>query len=308
MKVLVLGATGALGRPLVRALRDRGVAVRAACRHPQAAADLAAIGAESLAADLTDPDSLQRACAGVDRLIMAAHGILGRGRWRSEAVDDAGVRSLIGVAQRAGVQRFVYCSALGAAPDHPVDFFRTKYAVEQALRASGLAHAILRPSAFMEHHVHAFNGLSLLNKGKVDLIGPGTKPRNFVAATDVAQLAERALLDDPLPFTHLDIGGPDHASNAEVAAQYARAAGLPLKISHLPRPAAQVIATLAGPFNPGLARIMRLFALPDAAFSERFDGAAALEARFGLRLTRLHDFVAVQVQAWRARQQVQPRS
>lgn len=298
--VLVIGATGALGRPLVQLLRRRGVAVRAACRHPEAGADLAALGAELMAADLTDPASLQRACAGVDRLIMSAHAILGRGRWRSEAVDDAGVRSLIGAAQRCGVQRFVYCSALGAAPDHPVDFFRTKHAIEQALRGSGLAHVILRPSAFMEHHVHAFNGLSLLQKGKVDLIGPGSKPRNFVAATDVATLAERALLDDPLPFTQLDIGGPDHASNAEVAALYAREAGLPLKVNHLPRPAARLIATLAGPFNPGLARIMRLFALPDDAFNERFDGAAALEARFGLRLTRLHDFVRQQVALHRA--------
>lgn len=84
------------------------------------------------------------------------------------------------------------------------------------------------------------------------------------------------------------------------AALYARESGLPLKVSHLPRPTARVIATLAAPFNPGLARIVRLFALPDDAYSERFDVAAALQARFGLQLTRLPDFVAAQVQARRA--------
>lgn len=300
MKILVVGATGALGRPLVRALRERGLAVRAACRHPEAAADLAALGAEVVAADLVDRVSLERACAGIDRLIMAAHAIMGRGRWCSEAVDDAGVRTLIEVARAAGVRRFVYCSALGAAADHPVDFFRTKHAVEQALRASGLPHVILRPSAFMEHHVHAFNGAALLARGRVDLIGPGTKPRNFIAAADVARAAALALVEDRPPFASLDLGGPDHASNAEVAALYARAAGVPLKVRHLPRPAASAIALLAGPFNPGLARIMRMFALPDDAYSERFDGAAALEARFGWRLTRLQDFVHDQVARHRA--------
>lgn len=300
MKILVVGATGALGRPLVRTLRERGLAVRAACRHPEAAADLAALGAEVVAADLVDRTSLERACAGIDRLIMAAHAIMGRGRWCSEAVDDAGVRTLIEVARAAGVRRFVYCSALGAAADHPVDFFRTKHAIEQALRASGLPHVILRPSAFMEHHVHAFNGAALLARGRVDLIGPGTKPRNFIAAADVARAAALALVEDRPPFASLDLGGPDHASNAEVAALYARAAGVALKVRHLPRPAASAIALLAGPFNPGLARIMRMFALPDDAYSERFDGAAALETRFGWRLTRLQDFVHDQVARHRA--------
>jgi hypothetical protein len=62
-----------------------------------------------------------------------------------------------------------------------------------------MEYAILRPSAYMEHHVHAFNGPRVLTKGKVQLVGRGLKQRNFVAATDVAQFAERALLEDPLP-------------------------------------------------------------------------------------------------------------
>lgn len=300
MKILVLGATGALGRPLVKRLLARGVAVRAACRHADAASDLAAAGAEVTSADLTDRDSLVRACAGVDRLILAAHAILGRGRWRSEAVDDAGARSLIEVAREAGAQRFVYCSGLGASAQHPVDFFRTKAAVEAALKASGLDHAILRPSAFMEQHVHLFNGAGLLARGRADLIGPGTKRRNFVAAADVAAIAERALLDDPLPFTRLDIGGPDHASNAEVAALYAREAGVPLRVRRLPQPVARLIGGLARPLHPGMARILSLAALPDDAFDEGFDGAAALEARFGLRFTRLEDFVRERVAESRA--------
>jgi len=297
---LVVGATGALGRPVVKLLRERGVPVRALCRHPDQAADLSAIGAEVVAGDLTDPVSLERACRGAERVLACAHSILGRGRWRSEAVDDTGHRALIDAARAAGARRFVYTSALGASGEHPIDFFRTKQRIEQAVLASGLDAVILRPSAFMEHHVHGFNGAAVLAKGKASLIGPGTKPRNFVWAGDVARFAVLALLEDPPPFRTLDIGGHDHLSNHEVATLYAREAGIALRASHLPAGVARVMSTLASPLHPGLARILRLLSLPDAAFSERFDGAGALEQRFGLRLKRVEDFVRERVAEHRA--------
>lgn len=298
--VLVVGATGALGRPVVRLLRERGVPVRALCRHPAQAADLAALGAEVVAGDLAEAGSLQRACAGATRVLAAAHAILGRGRWRSEAVDDAGHRALIAAARAAGVRRFVYTSAFGAGPEHPIDFFRTKHAVEQAVRHSGLDAVVLRPTAFMEQHVHLFNGAAVLAQGKARLIGPGTKPRNFVCAADVARLAVRALLDDPPPFRTLDIGGHDHASNAEVAALYAREAGITPRAAHLPLAAARLIGMLAAPLHPGISRIMKLMSLPDEATTERFDEAAALEERYGVRLTRLAEFVQARVAEHRA--------
>lgn len=293
--VLVVGATGALGRPVVQLLRQRGVAVRALCRHPERAADLQAIGADVIAGDLTDAASLQRACRGSTRVLAAAHGLLGRGRWRSQAVDDTGHRTLIAAALDAGVERFVYTSALGAAPDHPIDFFRTKHTIEEALKASGLAWVILRPSAFMEQHVHQFNGAGLLDSGRAKLIGPGTKQRNFVAATDVAQLALRALLEDPAPFTTLSIGGPDNCSNLDVTALYARLAGKPALATHLPRQAARLISALARPLHPGLARLLSLTSLPDDAIDETWNGCAALEREQGIRMTRLEDFVRARV-------------
>jgi len=300
-KVLVVGATGALGRPVVRLLRERGIAVRAFSRHPEQAADLAALGADVMAGDLTDASSLQRACSGATRVLAAAHAIMGRGRWRSEAVDDLGHRDLIAAARAAGVARFVYTSALGAAPGHAVDFFRTKHAIEQVLAASGLDAVVLRPTAFMEHHVHNFNGKAVLDKGKAQIIGPGTKPRNFVCAADVARFAVRALLEDPPPFRELAIGGHGNHGNAEVASMYARAAGITARASHLPRGVARLIATVARPVHPGMARIMTLLSLPDGASDERFDGAAELEARYGIPLMRIEDFVQRQVDTHRSR-------
>lgn len=300
-RVLVIGASGTLGRPVVTLLRERGVAVRALCRHPEKAADLAALGVERVAGDLTEPASIERALAGCTRVLAAAHGLLGRGRHRSEAVDDAGHRRLIGLARQSGIERFVYTSASGASATHPVDFFRTKFAVEQVLRDSGLDAVVLRPTAFMEQHVHLFNGAGLLANGRARLIGPATKPRNFVAAADVARFAVRALLEDPPPFRHLEIGGPDHASNLDVARLYARIAGVPLATSHLPLPLARLIALLVRPLHPGVARVLRLSSLGEAEMPERFDGAAALERDHGIPLTPLERFVRDRVSEAAAR-------
>ena len=85
---------------------------------------------------------------------------------RQKRVDDRGHRALIDAARSQGVKRFVYTSALGVSPNHPIDFYRAKYAIEQYLQASGLEHVILRPSAFMEWHAHMFNGKSILEKGR----------------------------------------------------------------------------------------------------------------------------------------------
>lgn len=295
MKILVVGATGAMGRPAVRQLRARGIEVRAFSRHADRAGDLAALGAELMAGDLVDAASLQRACSGVERVLVCAHGLMGRGAHRSERVDDAGHRALIEAAKAAKLQRFVYTSAHGARADHPIDFFRTKHTIEQALAASGLDAVVLRPTAFMEHHAHHFNGKGLLEKGQVRLIGPGTKLRNFVCAADVAKFALRALLEDPPPYRTLVIGGRGHYSALDVAALYARTAGLPLRVSHLPAVVAGAIGFVARPWHPGLARLMHLLSLPDDAFEERFDGHEALQRETGIGVRTLEEFVREQV-------------
>ena len=297
MTVLVVGATGALGRPVVQLLRQRGLPVRAASRHPERAADLAALGAETVACDLADPASIQHACAGVERVLACAHGLLGRGRQRSEAIDDAGHRALIAAAHAAGVRRFVYTSAFGVHADHAVDFFRTKFTIEQVLRSSGLDAVVLRPTAFMEQHVHEFNGKSVLASGRARLVGPDTRLRNFVCAADVAAFAVRALLEDPSPFQSLDIGGHGNHSAIDVAQRYAAAAGAPLKVSRLPAALVRFIGRTLRPLHPGVARLTTLMTMTGSGMLERFDGAESLESNDGIRLTRLDEFIAARVRA-----------
>ena len=297
MLVLIVGATGVLGRETARCLRAEGHRVRGMTRDEKRARDLEARGVEPVMGDLTDPPSLARACARVDRVFAAAHGALGRGKYRSEAVDDTGHRSLIDAARAAGVSRFVYTSALGAAPDHPVDFLRTKWAIEQYLAASGFDYVTLRPTAFMEWHAHTFNGKALLERGRAVILGTGSKRRNFVAARDVAAVATRALTRDA-PERLVSIAGPGNYTNDEVARLYARIAGMPARIAHLPRGVVSVIGAIARPFHPGLARAMRIASLADDAFDETCDTPASPDHVIGA--TSLETFVRERVLEHRA--------
>jgi NADH dehydrogenase len=294
MLVLIVGATGVLGRETVRCLRAAGQRVRGMTRDSRRMRDLESLGAEPVIGDLTDRASLVRACADVDRVFAAAHGAMSRGRNRSEAVDDVGHRSLIEVARDVGVTRFVYTSALGAAPDQPIDFFRTKWAIEQYLASSGLEYVVLRPAALMEWHAHAFNGKGILDNGRTVILGTGTKRRNFVAARDVAAIAARALAGEMPRERVIAIGGPGNFTNDEVARLYAQIAGVPARIIHVPRAALSAIGAIAQPFHPGIARVLRLSSLPDDAFLETFDDGKSA-GRHEIGATSLEAFVRERV-------------
>jgi NADH dehydrogenase len=297
MTTLIVGATGMLGHATALALLQDGQRVRALARDPARAADLARAGAEVVPGDLTDPDSLERACKGAHRVLACAHALLGKGDNASAQVDHVGHSALIAAARGAGVARFVYTSMRGASEDHPIDFARTKHEIEQVLRESGLPFLILRPTAFMEQHVHLFIGKPLLDRGFTVLLGPGTKPRNFVALRDIVPIAVRALMDEGLAGRTIEVGGPENLSNREVALLYSLRARKG-RIVHLPLGVVRVAAAAVRPFHEGIARVLDLALLPDDAWPETYEPRAQL-AEFPARLTTVDQFVDERVREWR---------
>ena len=301
MTILIVGATGTLGRATALHLLESGQRVRALVREPVRApkvvAELQRAGAELVPGDLTDAESLERACDGALRVVACAHSLLGRGSRSSAQVDNVGHSALIAAALAAGVHRFVYTSALGAREDHPIDFFRTKHEIEQALRESTIPHTILRPAAFMEQHVHEFLGKPILNKGFGVIFGPGRKRRNFVSARDVAPFAAMALVGDELLGRALDIGGPDNISNSDVAAMYVLRSKQG-RVFHAPPGIARIGAQIVRPFHEGIARVLEIAAVPDEDWPETFD-AAPLLAEFPRKLTTVEQFVEERIRDWR---------
>jgi uncharacterized protein YbjT (DUF2867 family) len=292
--ILIVGASGRLAGEVAPRLIAMGKSLRLLTRRPAGVTDLQRAGVEVVEGDLITPGSLERACQGVEQVFASAHSMLGKGEYRSAAVDDTGHCALIDAARRAGVAHFVYTSLYGASPDHPVDFWRTKYKVEQFLKASGLSYTILRPTAFMEAHAHLFNGKAILETGKTSLLGAGTKPRNFVAVRDVAHFAILAFTTELLQGRTLDIGGPGNFSNNQVSELYGQIAGIVPRINHMPPFLVKLMSILARPFHPGISRIMYINSLPDDAFDECFDPALLL-AEFPVQLTSLETFIRERV-------------
>ena len=298
--MLIVGATGQLGRATTLALLSQGHAVRALVRDRGRAADLLQAGAEIVVGDLTDAGSLERACKGAKRVFACAHSLLGRGSQASAQVDHVGHSALVVAARDARVDHFVYTSALGARDDHPIDFFRTKHEIEAVVKGSGMGWTILRPASFMEQHVHQLNGQMLLERGFTVIVGPGTKPRNFVAVRDVAPFAVQALVEDGLNGRTLEIGGPDNLGNSEVAAMY-QVRARKGRVHHVSARAAQVLARLVRPFHEGIARVLDLATAPDAEMPETWQPARSL-AEFPRQLTSVDSFIDERIAEWRRTQ------
>lgn len=256
--ILLVGATGRLGRAVALRLLQDGIPFRAACRNTTKAQWLVERGVEVLPMEVGSGAGVEAAMSGASKVISCIHGLLGRSRHSIERIDLRGQAALIDAAADAGVERFVYISALGASPDHPSEFWRAKARTEQHLKASGLNYVILRPSAFMDLYAHDLIGAAVMRGKTVFLLGRGTTPRNMIAVADVADAAIKALLREDLVGHTIPLGGWDNPSEREVAALYASLSGKPLKLRTVPPFALATLAATIAPFHAGIGHLLRL--------------------------------------------------
>jgi uncharacterized protein YbjT (DUF2867 family) len=244
--ILVAGGTGSLGTRVVRRLVSRGERVRVLTRDRNRAAQLEA---EVVEGDVRDPG---RAVEGCTTVVSAVHGFAGPGRPSPEAIDRNGNLALIEAAKRACVRHFVLVSVHGAAADHPMSLHRAKYAAEVALRESGLAFTILRPTAFLETWTALIGG-TLHDKGYALVFGPGKNPINFVPVDEVAARVVRAVCEPPHGEV-VELGGPEDLSFVALAERIIARSGRPGRIKHIPLAVLRALSLLARPFSPGFAR------------------------------------------------------
>lgn len=284
--ILIVGASGRLGGIVARRLLAQGKPVRAMSRTPQKLAALQQVGAEVVAGDLRDPRSLARACQGVEMVVSAAHAFDSVGNNTPRTVDDLGGRRLVEAASAAGVRHYVMTSIHGARADHPIDVFRYKAGVEQALRASGLSYTILRPTAFMELWLDIL-AEPMLKQGRALIFGRGVNPINFVSVDDVARFALIGLEDPQARDQIIEIGGPENLSFTQVVALIERVTGRTVNKRHIPLLGLRAMSVLARPINPAFARQAAAGALMDT-HDMRFDPAPTL-SRYPGNLRAMED-------------------
>ncbi len=251
--ILIAGGTGTLGTQVVRLLTAHGIEVRVLTRDPARAQHVHGDLVEIVSGDVRDPSAVERAAAGAQTVISAIQGFSGTSDYNPQTVDRQGNSNLIRAARTGAAEHFILVSVQGAAPDHPMELFRMKYAAEQELKASGLAWTIIRPTAYMETWAHLI-GEPLLKTGRTRIFGRGNNPINFVSDHDVARFVELAVLDPAMRGELVEVGGPENLSMRQVVQTFEAVTGRVGKKSHVPLPMMRLMSVLMRPLNPTLAR------------------------------------------------------
>ena len=229
--VLVVGATGFLGKKVVRALVERGKTVRALVREGTDPGPLRELGVEIVRGNMLDPPSLDRALEGAAALVTTAIGYSARKPGDTLAkVDGLGNKNLIDAARRAKIGRFVLTSILTCELARDVPHFWQKKLTEDYLEASGVPFVSLRPGAFLNAMWWARN----LKKGSMPAMGSPTVRSTSIHPDDVARCLALAV-DEPRALgRRIDLGMDRPVSATDLAEACTKLLGRPIKVQVLP--------------------------------------------------------------------------
>jgi uncharacterized protein YbjT (DUF2867 family) len=225
--ILVTGATGTIGRPLVGLLAREGVGVRAVSRDPQASGLPA--GVEVVAGDPSRPGTIAGFLEGVTSVFL-----------HPRAVGEAAV-GLLALARERGVARVVTLSAINVDDDPAeqpsrLQGDRNKEA-EDAAVASGLEWVSLRPASFAVNTLRTW--APQVRAGDV-VRGPYAGfAEPLIHEADVAEVAARALVDTGLTGRKLRLTGPRSLSHEELVTIIGEVIGRPLRYQEIPAEAFQ---------------------------------------------------------------------
>jgi uncharacterized protein YbjT (DUF2867 family) len=293
MQLLVVGATGTLGRQIARRALDAGHQVRCVVRSPRKAAFLQEWGCELTRGDLLEPDSLDYALEGQEAVIDAATA---RATDAGSAydMDWTGKQNLFAACQRAGVKRLVFISLLNAAQHRQVPLMDIKACTEDWLEASNLDYTILRCVAFMQGLISQF-AIPVLEGQTVWVSGLPT-PIAYMNTQDMARFAVAALdHPDATGRRSFPVVGPRAWTTGEITQLCERYTGKDARLFRVPPVLMGLMRSVTGFFEASLNIHERLAFEAVTGGGERLD--ASMEdtyAAFGLdpaETTTLEDYL-----------------
>jgi uncharacterized protein YbjT (DUF2867 family) len=230
--ILVTGATGKQGGAVARQLLSRGHKVRALTRKPQGetAMALSRLGAEVMQGDLDDPQSLERALAGIWGIFAVQN------TWEAGVVreEEQGKR-LAEIAKKKNVQHFVYTSVGSAHRNTKIPHFDNKWRIEERVRGLRFpSYTILRPVWFMENLLSTWFKPGL-DQGKLMM---GIKPNTvlqMIAVEDIGKFGLRAFENhQDMNRKEIDLAGDQHTM-PQAAAILSKAIGKKIEYVEMPK-------------------------------------------------------------------------
>jgi uncharacterized protein YbjT (DUF2867 family) len=249
--LLLTGATGLVGSAVLRRLAATGEPVRCLVRDPRR------LGAERVRVqlaigDLSDPASWRHALRGVRDVVHLAATDRDQPRATIEEIDGLAAARLLRAAERAGAERFVWLTPLGAAAHHDSRVHRAKALAARAVAASGLRTTTLASSLVYapgDRHIQRLDRLALLPV--VPLLGAGAARTQPIWADDVADCIVRVLADGDAAGARYELAGPEVLTYRDIARITLRAARRRRRLLPVPpalaRPLLHAHEALAGP-------------------------------------------------------------
>ncbi|WP_204345811.1 SDR family oxidoreductase [Psychroserpens algicola] len=226
--VLLAGATGYLGRHLLKVLIEKRHQVIAVVRNPDKLINTNESYLEIKQAEVTRPDTLRDICKGIDTVISTVGITRQKDGLTYMDVDYQANINLLEEAKKAGVKHFVYVSAINGDKYRNLKIFEAKEKFVDALKFSGLTYTIVRPNGFFSDMKDV---LHMAKSGRVYVFGSGHQKFNPIHGEDLATAIIDALNDKPKEVT---IGGPDVLSLNTISQLVLTALNKPVKIVHLP--------------------------------------------------------------------------
>jgi uncharacterized protein YbjT (DUF2867 family) len=231
MSILIVGATGTLGRQVAKRALDEGHKVRCLIRNPKKAAFLKEWGADLVQGNLCEPETLAAALAGATAIIDAAT-TRPTDSWSIKQVDWEGKVSLIQAAQAAGVERYIFFSWLGAEEFPNVPLMEIKRSTELFLAESGLNYTILRPCGFLQGLINEY-AIPIL-EGQAVWVTGNSSAVAYIDTQDAAKFAIRALSVSATEKRTFPLVGTRPWDAYEIIRLCERLSGKEAKISKMP--------------------------------------------------------------------------
>ncbi|HEY7892674.1 MAG TPA: NAD(P)H-binding protein [Solirubrobacteraceae bacterium] len=234
--LLLTGATGLVGSALLPRLLEQETQVRCLVRDPRR------LGADRVRVqialgDLTDPPSFRNAMRGVHTVVHLAGSIRDQPRGSIEELNGIATWRMVEAAQRSGVERFLFVSALGASTHNRARFFRAKALAEQAVREADIGSIVLTPSTIYapgEGWLRVMERLAVLPV--IPLPGAGRAVCEPIWAQDVAECLIAALRSGEGRADPIELAGPQRLTYNEIVRLLARAYGRSRPLLHIPTP------------------------------------------------------------------------